>query len=83
MQGIELENIIQNINSLNPFFKGVFSINTLPKNLKIKEFLFCNEDLAQNEGTHWICFVKASKTEFECFDSLGIDERKKNLLKKY
>jgi len=58
MQGNELESKINQINSIKNYFKGVFAINTLPKNLKIRDFLFCNEDKAENEGTHWICFIK-------------------------
>ena len=79
MQGFELEGKINQINSIKNRFRGVYSINTLPKNLRLYDFLFCNEDKAENEGTHWICFVKISKTCVECFDSLGINEIKKKI----
>jgi len=83
MLGCELVEKINEYCSIKHSFKGVYSINTLPKYFKKREFLFCNEDLSQNPGTHWLCFLKINQNSFECFDSLGVNENKINLFKKY
>lgn len=82
MQGVELIDIVNKIPSLKPFFKGVYSINTLPKKLKIKNFIFCNTALDFEVGKHWICFVKISSSTVECFNSLGFSQTS-NLLHTY
>lgn len=64
-------------------FLGTFSIDTLPKYFKLRSFCFCNTDTSEGVGKHWLCFVKTEKNCIECFDSLGIDENKKDLLSKY
>ena len=60
------------------FFDGLYASNTLPhKPLKVNHFLICNTDLASGPGKHWFCILRTSKNTLECFDSLGIDMRKK------
>ncbi len=81
MQGSELSNTINEFKSLQKNFLGVFSIDTLPRSMKLKTFCFCNTDISNGSGKHWLCFVKSSKKCIECFDSLGIDDNKKKLLK--
>ena len=66
---------------INQHFVGVFSINTLPKNLKTGDFLVCNTDSSFGSGKHWFCIVKQAAKVLECFDSLGIDDDKKAILK--
>lgn len=83
MNGDELKQKIQSINSAQKYFKGVFSINTLPTKLSIPSFLVCNFDLDSHPGSHWFCLFKTSKSELECFDSLGLNEKKQQLLQKY
>lgn len=83
MFGHELKAIISEYESIQKNFLGVFSIDTLPKNIPLHHFLFCNEDLAHNHGKHWLCFVRPSKKTVECFDSLSINPEKYQLLRKY
>jgi len=83
MNGEEIENIIKFIPSIKDVFKGVFSINTLPKKLAIPSFLICNFDLDSQPGSHWFCLLKTAKNQLECFDSLGITKAKEELLQKY
>jgi len=83
MNGEEIKNIINLIPSINNLFKGVFSINTLPKQLTVPSFLICNFDLDIQPGSHWFCLLKTAKSQLECFDSLGINKDKEELLQKY
>lgn len=80
MQGFELVELINNWNSLKPNFDGVFSINTIPKVLKKRHFIFCNTDLNTQSGSHWQCLLRNDKDQLEYFDSLGITSDKLNWL---
>ena len=81
MQGFELSHVIESFPVLNQHFKGVYAINTLPKTLKYRQFCICNTDSSYGSGIHWFCFLRNSKTSIECFDSLGISETKREVLK--
>ena len=83
MNSSEFENNLEDYPHLLQFFVGIFSIDTLPRYFKLRTFCFCNTDTSEGMGKHWLCFVKTEKNSIECFDSLGIDETKKNLLLKY
>ncbi len=83
MNGDKLKEIIQSINSARTFFKGVFSINTLPKKLSVPSFLICNYDTDNNPGSHWFGLFKADKNILECFDSLGVNDEKLQLIDRY
>lgn len=83
MNGRDLDAFIRKISSINKFFLGVFSINTLPENFPSKHFLICNYDLSNNPGSHWFCLLKSANKKLECFDSLGLNDEKKKLLQKY
>lgn len=76
MQGKEISDKISSIPALKLFFRGVFSINTMPKGLKKRHFLIANTDLSTSPGSHWICVLKNDQNEIELFDSLGIDSIK-------
>lgn len=82
MQGQEIKDIIQNIPSLNGVFKGVYSIDTLPKHLEKRTFIISNTDVQSGDGKHWICFACTDKG-LEVFDSLGVDDDKKQLFKNH
>jgi hypothetical protein len=81
MQGSELSAIIEKFKTLQKHFLGVYSIDTLPNFSKLKTFCFCNTDVSDGAGKHWLCFVKSSKKVLECFDSLGVDNNKLQLLR--
>jgi hypothetical protein len=83
MQGFEFQKYFDCLPYIKKHFCGVFSINTLPKQIKYRQFCICNTDTSEGSGQHWFCFVRNSKSEIECFDSLGINEEKKQLLRKY
>ncbi len=83
MQGFEITEYCNKLPYLNKHFLGIFSINTLPKTIKRNSFLICNTDTSNGLGKHWLCFSKTSSNCIECFDSLGINEHKKDLLNTY
>jgi hypothetical protein len=83
MQGFEFDNYFSKFPELKKFFCGVFSIDTLPKNLKYRFFCICNTDTQNGNGKHWICFVKSAKSCIECFDSLGLSSEKQELIKNF
>lgn len=82
MNGLEIKNFILKFPNLKPHFKGIYFIDKLPLFVKKYSFLICNTDFSGNSGKHWIVFFKINNI-IECFDSLGIDDEKKALLKKY
>ena len=80
MQSSEFQKYIDSTPVLKKHYIGVFSIDTLPKIIKYRKFCICNTDVQSGNGKHWICFVRTSKNSIELFDSLGIDDEKKNLI---
>lgn len=81
MDGSEFSPIFQQFPSIFSLFKGVYSIDTVPKSLRKFEFLIVNTSVSGSRGVHWFCLFKSERTVLECFDSLGFDQEKKtNLL---
>ena len=57
----------------NPYFDGVYSIDTL-KNIKQKpKLIICNTDPSNKPGKHWVLFFFDSKNSVDFYDSLGRD----------
>lgn len=61
--------IIEHANDI-PYFRGVFMRNELPNKPKLIECGIINLDTSENEGTHWVAYVKF-KNYCEYFDSFG------------
>ena len=70
-----------NFPSLKKYFDGTYACDTLPKSIKKDHFIICNTDSSKGPGKHWYCLLKSEPTILECFDSLGVDERKKEFLR--
>ena len=83
MQGFELTKFFDYLPNLKKHYRGIFSIDTLPKSLKLRQFLICNTDSSLGSGLHWFCLIRSSKFTVECFDSLGITPSKKTILQNY
>jgi hypothetical protein len=83
MQGADFHQYIEKFPILKKHFKGIFSIDTLPKRLNYRQFLIANTDVQSGIGKHWIIFYRCSKICIELFDSLSLNEDKKQLLLKY
>ena len=80
MESNEFYKILNNFPFVKKVFKGVCSIDTIPK-LKKFEFVICNTDVSAGSGRHWFVLGRFSKSEIECFDSLGVDDDKKAVIK--
>ena len=83
MQGFELTEYFDNLPNLKKHYFGICSIDTLPKSLKLRQFLICNTDFSLDAGLHWFCLLRSSQSTIECFDSLGITPSKKIILETY
>ncbi len=70
MEGTEFINYFAKIPVLLPYFKGVFSIDVMPQNLKNKCFFVSNLSPHNSPGTHWIAFLCINNC-LEIFCSLG------------
>ena len=53
------------------YFKGVFSKDVLPKQIKNKECGIINLDDHIKPGTHWVCYRNIDRF-CEYFDSFGL-----------
>lgn len=76
MLGRDLINIVNTWPSLKNHFDGVFAINTIPKHLKKRHFLFLNTDLNTGDGIHWQVLLRNDDNALEYFDSLGLSQTK-------
>jgi hypothetical protein len=82
MEGTEFQKYFNDFPYLKNHFVGTFAINTIPKTLKNHHFFVFNTDLSNLAGQHWLCCYREAKSLI-CFDSMGINDEKKMLLKKY
>lgn len=54
-------------------FRGVFTIDTLPKRIKKSESGIINYDQITGSGTHWVAYYNHPKSKYvEFFDSFGL-----------
>jgi len=83
MQATEFLKFFDHFPQFKKHFKGIFSIDTLPTKIGYRKFLICNTDTQSGEGKHWIIFGQSEKNCIELFDSLGITEEKKQLLREH
>jgi len=81
MQSSDFQQYFNFFPNLKNNFKGVFSIDKIPKALSIRQFCVINTDLSTNSGVHWFIILKIEKNCLEIFDSLGFDIEKINLFK--
>ena len=64
-------------------FRGVFTIDLLPKKIKSFENGIINLDISTGNGTHWVCYYNDPKYNFvEYFDPFGEYKLKNIKLKK-
>jgi len=81
MLASEFYEIFDHFPKVKERFSGCVSSDTIPKVLKLNHFIICNTDLSTGEGKHWFTCIRVSKTEVECFDSLGFSTSKVDFLK--
>jgi hypothetical protein len=83
MQGADFYKYLDKFPTFKKHFKGIYSIDTLPKTLNYRNFLIANTDLQKGFGIHWIGFCRSSKNNIELFDSLSLTSEKQELIVKY
>ena len=72
MDGYQLQRIVNQLKDLKPFFRGVFSSDTLPECVqKFPSAYICNTDPAGTEGSHWVAYWFKNMVECEFYDSFG------------
>ena len=69
LSNFKLEDAVKRLK--NPYFRGVFLLDTLPKKLNKKECAIVNFDKSGGPGTHWVTWYKNGKTKIY-FDSYGV-----------
>jgi len=79
MLASEFQNYFNHFHHLNKFFDGIFASDEIPNKLRTNHFVICNTDSSNNPGIHWYCMINSNNC-IECFDSLGIDNEKKQFL---
>jgi hypothetical protein len=83
MQGSEFSLYLNKFPNFKNNFKGLYSIDQLPKTLKYRHFLITNTDVHTGKGIHWQIFFRTTSKEIELFDSCGVNDEKKNYMLKY
>jgi hypothetical protein len=53
MESSEFESYFKHFPYLKNHNIGVFSINTIPKNIKYRNFCIINTDISTGSGKHW------------------------------
>jgi len=71
LHGYAFHNYFEKIPFLMPYFKGVFSLDDIPRSIKVREFLVVNLSKKHEAGTHWFCIVRSHFKLYEVFNSLG------------
>ena len=73
MLGIEIINALKIEQDVFPSFKGIFAIDTIPRQLKPHTFIIVNKDKISSSGSHWFacCYFNH---QLQIFDSLGVDQ---------
>ena len=71
MESSEFLSYFEKVPAILKYFMGVYSIDNIPRSMKILNFFVCNLSKQSERGTHWIGFIKSRKNEIEIFDSLG------------
>lgn len=56
---------------LSKSFRGVFSIDQIPKTIKVGQFYICNTATSDSVGEHWFVVYRPVSYLLECFDSLS------------
>lgn len=71
MESSEFISYFEKVPAILKHFLGVYSIDTIPKRIKLLNFFVCNLSKKTERGSHWIAFIKTRPKEIEIFDSLG------------
>lgn len=73
LRGDEFQEYFGKVSHVQPYFFGVYSIDSLPISLPIKKFLIVNLDPQTAPGSHWLVICRPSRFILEIFNSLGFE----------
>jgi len=82
MLSSEFLDVFQNFPNIKEVYLGCYSSDKLPKKIQINQFCIVNTDISTGTGIHWYIVLRYSKRILEVFDSLGIDQGRKEFLQK-
>lgn len=71
IHGYAFRTFFEKIPIMLPYFKGVFSLDDIPRSIKVREFFVVNLSKKHEQGTHWFCIVRSHFQLYEVFNSLG------------
>jgi hypothetical protein len=71
LKGYQFQEYFAKLSTVKDLFSGVYSIDTIPKQLEQKHFIICNLSPSNEPGTHWIAIIRTEKKCIEIFNSLG------------
>lgn len=77
--GFDFSTLFTKVPLVKNCFRGVYSVDRLPRTLKVREFIICNLSKHNESGSHWIVICRSHRKTFEIFNSLGytnLDELK-------
>jgi len=83
MFSTEFGSTFESFPSIKTVFIGCFSADKIPKKIKPNTFVVLNTDISTGGGIHWYVVYRYSTAILEVFDSLGIDEKKKDFLEQH
>ena len=83
MYGFQIEDVLRKFPNVHKHLRGVVSIDQIPQRLKKMDFIIVNESVKDSKGTHWIVIMRDIHGCYICFDPLGINELKEEMLQKY
>jgi hypothetical protein len=72
MQTSDFDIFIDKFPCLKNHFLGVYSLDNIPKHMKIKTALIFNDQKVGMPGRHWLGLVHTEKNVYELFDSYGV-----------
>jgi len=75
----EFRKIFDSYPHIQNLYLGNFSADRLPKKLQTNQFAIINTAISPQVG-HWYCLFKYLPSSLEVFDSLGIDNSKKQFI---
>jgi len=71
LHGYDFIEYFKKIPIVKHYYRNVYSVDEIPNNLKIRQFLIVNLSKKSEPGTHWIAIVRSEKKIYEVFNSLG------------
>ncbi len=79
----QIKKIVAQWPAINPYFRGVFSIDNFPDFLEIDEFAIINTSKSHELGKHWFLTCQRDFDFLEIFDPLGTTKNQVLLFQKY